>query len=793
MLPSLLANTLVNLTVGLALVMVWRTHRDQQFLHALGLSTLMQAMAPAAFAVWWHGQGAVAAAAAVMLAVAGGGSLLLLALGVARLAGREPSARTRWWAVLGLLALYGALVPLHLRAAAYAHAGLSLLVGGLAARWLWRGPVAERLSGVLLVGAGAVQFVFLIVGEHGAGWQAALGTVLRAALGLSLLYAAVARSVAAKRHLRDQYLRMTEKSHFGVVVIQGAEVVYANSAARQIYRRPAPQPIPVPWLSEHLTEEDRRAAHQRHLDIVSGAVEHAAWGGPRTRSDGRRMHLRFASWRIDWDGRPAEQVVVIDDTEHRDTTAALLHQATHDSLTGLPNRSALMAQLAQWCDEARPFALLVMDVDRFQLFNEAHGPSVGDGLLCALGAALREAVPEPAQLLRLGEDEFALLLPLNDGAALAAGQARVLAERVRARLREPLVLPAHRFYVDVSIGIALHPEMAAQPEALLRAAQAAVHAAKRIPGVAVCMADPVFERGSGASLMAEQGLRAGLRNEEFVLAFQPKRGAHDGRLTGFEALVRWQRPGAGLVSPADFIPAAERTGLIGPLGALILDKACAQVAAWQRAGVALVPVAVNVSPLQLLDEGFAALVAHTMAAHGVTPAGLSIEITESAAVAHLDDARQRILELRALGLAVSLDDFGAGISSLNILRSLPLQAVKLDRLLIDPLPAPDAVAVVRAVCQLAGALGMTVVAEGVETQAQADAARDAGCDELQGYHFGRPLPPADAEAWMRQAAPGTAAAAPAQLPGGTTAAMPALAICASSLDLTPLTPTAPTR
>jgi EAL domain-containing protein (putative c-di-GMP-specific phosphodiesterase class I) len=320
-----------------------------------------------------------------------------------------------------------------------------------------------------------------------------------------------------------------------------------------------------------------------------------------------------------------------------------------------------------------------------------------------------------------------------------------------------------------------------------------VHAAKAIPGLAVCMADPRFERGSGASLMAEQGLRAGLRNEEFVLAFQPKRSARDGRLTGFEALVRWQRPGAGLVSPADFIPAAERTGLIGPLGALILDKACAQVAAWQRAGVAGVPVAVNVSPLQLLDAGFAALVGRTLARHGVSPDALAIEITESAAVAHLDDARQRIQELRALGLEVALDDFGAGISSLNILRSLPLQGVKLDRLLIDPLPAPDALAVVRAVCQLASALGMTVVAEGVETAAQADAARQAGCDELQGYHFGRPLPPADAEACMRRAMAGADGVAAAQPPGGTTDAMPALAICASSLDLTPLTPTAPTR
>lgn len=302
-----------------------------------------------------------------------------------------------------------------------------------------------------------------------------------------------------------------------------------------------------------------------------------------------------------------------------------------------------------------------------------------------------------------------MLLPvsLGDGERAALS----LAGRVRERLQRPLALPQHAFFVDASIGLALHPESGGQPEELLRAAQAAMHEAKRVPGLSVQLARPGFERGSGLSLAAEQALRAGLHNEEFVLVFQPKVAAADGRLTGFEALARWQRPaGAPAVGPAEFIPAAERTGLIGALGALIMDKACAQVAEWMAADEPLVPVAVNVSPLQLLDPAFPGLVARCMALHRVPPHALAIEITETAAAMHLESARERLAEFNVMSLQVALDDFGAGVSSLNILRSLPLHVVKIDRLLIEPLPAPDAVAVVRAVCQLAGALRLAVVA-----------------------------------------------------------------------------------
>jgi diguanylate cyclase (GGDEF)-like protein/PAS domain S-box-containing protein len=749
----LLTNSLVNVIVGLALIVAWRRHREQVFLRALGAATVMQAATPVGY-VWWHAvSGWWRLMPGTLLALAAAGCLLLLSLGAAGLAGRTITRRQQAVFLAALLAGYGVLLPWSLPAAHLVTAVLNLGVGVLSARWLWRQPAAERISAALLVLLGFNQFTFILLGDGGAEAQARTGLVLRVALGLALLYAALRRSSQSAQAMRDQYLRMIDKSPFGVIVIQDDGVPYANPAAHRIYDLSPERSFPSPWRSRLVAQADRELALKRHRATLAGEIEQSKWEGQRERHDGRRMFLRFASWRIDWDGRPAEQVMVIDDTEHHDATEALLYQATHDALTGLPNRSALLSRLGALCGEGRPFALLMMDVDRFKLFNEAHGPSVGDEVLQSLALALRGAAPPPAEVMRLGEDEFALLLPMPAGPGDACVAAWALAGQVRERLSHPLELAKHRFFVDMSIGMALHPESGQAPEGLLRAAQAAMHEAKRLPGLSVRLAQPGFERGSGASLQAEQALRSGLHNEEFVLVYQPKLAAADGRVTGFEALVRWQRPGGGLVSPADFIPAAERTGLIGALGALILDKACAQIAAWLAAGEPVVPVAVNVSPLQLLDPDFAALVARAMALHRVPAWALTIEITETAAATHLDTARERIAEFGALGLKVALDDFGAGVSSLNILRSLPLHTVKIDRLLIDPLPATDAVAVVRAVCQLARALKLSVVAEGVESQAHADAASTSGCDELQGYHFSRPLPPSAAMAWLRHRQP----------------------------------------
>jgi EAL domain-containing protein (putative c-di-GMP-specific phosphodiesterase class I) len=294
---------------------------------------------------------------------------------------------------------------------------------------------------------------------------------------------------------------------------------------------------------------------------------------------------------------------------------------------------------------------------------------------------------------------------------------------------------------------------------LLRAANAAMYQAKRTRGTSLAMAEQRFVQMSRDSLATEQALRKGIRNHEIYLDYQPKVDAVTGQLRGFEALARWRRPEVGQVSPMEFIAIAERTGLIVELGAALLEQACRQIAQWRATLGSCVPVAVNVSPVQLLNPGFPQLVQQVLASTGIPAECLTLEITESAAIDNLEDTTRQLAMLEELGIKVAMDDFGTGFSSLSMLRQLPLSIVKIDRGLIEPLPAPDAVAVVRAICQLAAALDLEVVAEGIETLEQAITARDAGCHVFQGYLYAKPLGVAEAGVWMQRLVAETAAEA----------------------------------
>jgi len=755
MIPALLLNSGINLAVGVALLLVWRADRVQPFSRWLGWSFVAQATIPPLYVIVLGGIAPWSTFAMVVLVTMAALSLALWIVGVGSLAGLPLSARQIWVGAVFLLALGGAIVAIHPRAGQAVSATLTALAGAVALVWLRRAGFAERIAGVAMVLLGLNQFTFVAHGEAGIEWQAGIATTLRVVLGLALFYAAARRSRSEAGQARNQFIDMIERSHQGVAVMQGEEMKYANPALLRIYGLPPNGGVQIStgpkWRDATMPEDERTVARERHRRIVSGELVEDHWEGERRAFDGRLLRLRFSSWRVDWDGVPAEQIVVTDDTARHDAAQTLLHQATHDELTGLPNRSALLQRLRELCEPGRepkpfaqPFALVLLDVDRFKLFNDAHGPSVGDEVLRALADALRLGLKNNAAVMRLGEDEFALLAVASD----AERAARELSQQVQNLLMQPLITAHHQFFLDVSMGIALHPDNARGPEALLRAANAAMHEAKRTPGTSLQFAEERFARGSGATLESEQALRAGIKSDEFMLVYQPKVQAATGALVGFEALVRWDRPGLGRIGPAEFIPAAERTGLIGPLGNLILTLACQQIAEWREAFHKVVPVAVNVSPLQLLDPGFPELVLRTLRHYDVPPHALSLEITEGAAVAHMEQARERIGQMRSHGIEVALDDFGTGFSSLNMLRSLPLTTVKMDRSLIDPMPAPDATAVVKAICDLAAVLHLEVVAEGVETIEHASAALSAGCHVLQGFLYARPLEPRDAAHWL---------------------------------------------
>lgn len=751
---AIVLNAAVNLIIGLALLLAWRSDRELAFPRDLGLAFLVQVLVSVGFYGWrtapapWHlaGFGLMALASSLYLA--------LIVVGCARLAERAIDARRIWQIAALLLVVHTPLAQVDFTAAQVSAALLVAAAGAVATYWLWHRGALERAAGLLLTATGLNQLMTPVVGLDWMPVQLTSGAVLRLAFGTTLLFATLRRSVQRAERLHERFFRLTERSHQGVGVMRDNTVLYANPAVHRIYGVDSMPKVASRWREATIPEAEREAARERHRAIVAGEVDHAEWEADRTRLDGTPLRLRFSAWRVDWDGEPAEQIVVSDVTAVHNALRDKLHQATHDELTGTPNRSALMQRLRQLTVAGEPFTLLVLDIDRFALINDAHGPSVGDEVLRELARRLAGRFAGRAEVMRLGEDEFALLAAAP-GAAEAVGE---LTGDVRSLLAEPLPAAGNAFYLDVSMGIALHPHTAADPERLLRAANAAMHEAKAVPGTSRVVAEERFERGSGASLAAEQALRAGLPGrsagpgspwqQAFFLVFQPKLAARSRTLAGFEALLRWQRGDGTLVPPAEFIPAAERTGLILPLGQQVVEMACERLAAWRDAGAALVPVAVNVSRWQLLDDGFAPAVLRTLQRHRLAPQHLVLEITETAAMQHFEQVCERAAALREMGLALSLDDFGTGLSSLTALREIALHEIKIDRGLIAPLPDAGALAVVQAVCTLARTVGLQVVAEGVETEAQAAAAAEAGCDALQGYHFARPLEGDAAAAWL---------------------------------------------
>ncbi|MGC9007962.1 MAG: putative bifunctional diguanylate cyclase/phosphodiesterase, partial [Halothiobacillaceae bacterium] len=431
--------------------------------------------------------------------------------------------------------------------------------------------------------------------------------------------------------------------------------------------------------------------------------------------------------------------------------------AEHDSLTGLFNRAGFLARLrehlAQAAETGQHGAVLVLNLDRFKSVNEGRGPQWGDALLIAAGERLRMHVPVGVGLARLAADEFAVLLPPGSAdATVAAELALRIAEALRSALRQPLDVHEETLWVSASLGIALYPppelEGAEPSEETLRQANLAMHAAKVEGGDRV----EFFERSMGERVRVAfdlehalaRALAVGESERPFRLFLQPQMDA-TGALRGFEALVRWIDPQQGMISPAQFIPIAEQSGMIGVLGDWVLDRACFHLGQLSREGRAL-SIAVNVSPRQFAAPDFVARVSQSLARHGADPGLLILEVTEGLVIDNPGRTISTMLELARLGVRFSIDDFGTGYSSLAYLKRLPIHELKIDRSFIRDLPHDeDDAAIVDTIIAMAAHLKLMVVAEGVETEAQAAFLRERGQVIAQGFLYGRPEP---AEDWL---------------------------------------------
>jgi diguanylate cyclase (GGDEF)-like protein len=423
-------------------------------------------------------------------------------------------------------------------------------------------------------------------------------------------------------------------------------------------------------------------------------------------------------------------------TERRRTDAALTFMARHDALTGLPNRVLFQERLAAAVAAAREgdhCALLCLDLDRFKVVNDTLGHPVGDSLLCDVAVRLLAVVREDDTVARLGGDEFAIILAnmkLPDHAAS-------MAERILAAFDDPFDVAGHRITAATSIGVALAPKDGTAPDALLQDADIALYLAKSEGRGRYRFFEPEIDSYIQRRRAVEFDLRNAVPADDFLLHYQPVLDLRSGRVTGFEALVRWNHPVRGMVSPAEFIPIAEETGLIVPISAWVLQTACMEAAGWPED----IEIAVNLSPVQFKRGHLLEMVQGALAASGLAPNRLELEITESTLMDNGGDRLALLHKLRALGIRIALDDFGTGYSSLSYLRSFPFDKIKIDRSFIKDLDVnPDSATIVGAIVGLASGLRMTTVAEGVETERQLALVREQGIAKGQGYLFSRPRP-----------------------------------------------------
>jgi diguanylate cyclase (GGDEF)-like protein len=453
----------------------------------------------------------------------------------------------------------------------------------------------------------------------------------------------------------------------------------------------------------------------------------------------------------DEQGRLTHYLGIVNDvTDRKRYQQQLEYQAGHDLLTDLANRNLLSDRLAQSLLYARRsgriVALLLLDLDRFKVVNDSLGHGMGDELLKLVAQRLSSCIRDADTVARLGGDEFAVAL----AEVAEIDDVGLVAKKIRETLIRPFVLAGREIGVTASIGISLFPRDGENSETLVRNADIAMYRAKEAGGDTFRFFAAEMNLRVRETLDLESDLRRALERGDFLLHYQPKLDLASGRIIGCEGLVRWQHPNRGLVSPGAFIPLAEETGLIVPLGEWVLAEACRQARAWQKEGLTGLCVGINLSARQFHDAGLIDRIRSIIEASGLDPRWLELELTESMIMRDPTAAVKTMHQLKGLGVSLALDDFGTGYSSLNYLRRFPVDALKIDRSFITDVESdPSCASVATSVVAIAHSLSLAAVAEGVETPGQAEFLAGCHCDQVQGFLYSKPLPVDEFAALLR--------------------------------------------
>ena len=539
--------------------------------------------------------------------------------------------------------------------------------------------------------------------------------------------------------------------------LQDGTTSYWNQASEQLYGYTAEEAIGANLLDLIIPPPMRIdvRAHLQHMFATGEVIP--AGELQLQRKDGTPVHVFSSHAYIQVPGHPPEMFCIdIDISGRKAAEDEARYLAFYDALTQLPNRRLLVDRLQQvLVNGARSgltTAVLFVDLDNFKTLNDTRGHEVGDLLLKDVAQRLRSCVREQDTVARLGGDEFVVVLQnLSSDAPEAAAQARTLGELILAQLRQPYELAGHEHHFTASIGVTLLNHQRDSVDEVLKQADMAMYRAKGAGRNTLRFFDPDMQQAVNRRALLETELHNGLRRAQFLLLYQPQVDSQ-GRVTGAEALVRWQHPVQGMVPPSEFIPLAEESGLILPLGHWVMETALRQQARWQQdPQFARLSLAINVSARQFLQDDFVAQVLALVRQTGANPAQIKLELTESLLLDNVDSVIATMRALKAHGLGFSLDDFGTGYSSLSYLKRLPLDQIKIDQGFVRDvlLDASDA-AIARSIIALAGSLGLSVIAEGVETTAHHQFLLAHGCQAFQGYLFGRPLTLEDFENRVRQ-------------------------------------------
>jgi diguanylate cyclase (GGDEF)-like protein len=554
--------------------------------------------------------------------------------------------------------------------------------------------------------------------------------------GLGAAYLALKSSQPVWRVWASHYLWSSVTYFIGGLL---AGVLAKLTPAVSFYSLLFPLPvIAIVYLSyrKYLEEVRSTAAQAERAERERAEAEHARAEAERLRAEQAERHVEELS----------QYVAKLESArdELRESKEHFRHAAFHDTLTGLPNRALFTDHLRLAVERAKrdahhAFAVLFLDLDRFKYINDSLGHMYGDKLLVEIARRLQSCTRQVDTVARFGGDEFAVLL---DGACDPETAVRV-AEKIQSELRTPFDLHGHEAFTSASIGLALSCTGYANPEDVLRDADTAMYRAKEGGKARHEVFDHTMHTRAVTMLRLENDLRRALERGELRVHYQPIMSLRSGELAGFEALVRWEHPDRGTVSPAEFIPLAEETGLIIPLGQWVLEEACRQLREWQGSSPSnrTLMVSVNLSGKQLSQPDVVERVQGVLRATGLDPRSLKLEITESVVMENAEEAAAVLTRLRALGVGLSIDDFGTGYSSLSYLHRFPVNTLKVDRSFVGRMASGDEnLEIVRTVVTLAQNLGMKVVAEGIETSEQLSLLRALRCDYGQGYFFSKPLP-----------------------------------------------------